>query len=422
MKKRFLSALLLMILLCSACVVSASAASYGTVFGGWLRLRANPSYDAAVITSYPTGSVVTVLSKSKGWCRVLTGDYRIGYMDQRYLIIDGKYPTPVKPTPPAKKRTWTTVNRTAWITSANGKGVRMRNAPEVNSYNVLGLYPVGRTVKEIRISNDGWSYIRIDGKYGYMMSQFLTTYFAPGPGHGSGGSGSGSPGHGSGSGGSGSGSPGHSPGSGGSGSGSPGHGPGSGGSGSGGSGSGSGSSNPGKPFTSIKLNITRPYVGDKLQVSAVPSDASFSAIWYDAGTNILLGTKKTYEVQPSDLGSRITVRVTGADGTVAELSTDPVTSGPSSSSSSSSSSSGFSTSSGFSSGSGSFAESAGFEGFHLPETEPESSPETESSPGSGSSGGEYDDLPDFVRRTLEQEGVYAQPADTGSDSSDDPDI
>ena len=85
MKKRRITAALCLMILCCAWAATAAAATYGTVFGGWLRLRANPSYSAAIITSYPNGSVVTVLSRSNGWCRVLTSDYRYGYMGHQQI-------------------------------------------------------------------------------------------------------------------------------------------------------------------------------------------------------------------------------------------------------------------------------------------------------------------------------------------------
>ena len=183
MKKKIRVAALLSLLLCVVFTASALAVTYGTVHGGWLRLRSAPSYSASVITSYRNGTVVTVLSQESGWARVLTADYRIGYMDARYLTISGSpYPQPTAaPTAVPYSRIWTDVNRTAYVTSANGKGVRMRSTPEVNKNNVMGLYPVGRTAFEIRRSNDGWSYIRIDAKYGYMMSQFLTGGYVPVP-------------------------------------------------------------------------------------------------------------------------------------------------------------------------------------------------------------------------------------------------
>ena len=182
--KRLFSLMLAVILVCLIWVVPASAAVYGTVRGGWLRLRAQPSYQAYVITSYPTGTVVTILSQSGGWCQVVTPDQRLGYMDQRYLTISGSstpgYVSPTYPTYPTSG-SWYDVNYTAYVTSANGKGVRLRRNPVVNSYNVLGLYPVGRKVTVLKRSNNGWSYIRIGSQEGYMMSQFLTTSYYPVP-------------------------------------------------------------------------------------------------------------------------------------------------------------------------------------------------------------------------------------------------
>ena len=180
--KRMLSFVIALVLLCVIWTVPASAAVYGTVRGGWLRLRAQPNYQAYVITSYPTGTVVTVLSQSGGWCQVVTPDKRLGYMDQRYLTISGSstpgYVSPTYPTYPTSGG-WYDVNYTAYVTSQNGKGVRLRRTPVVNSYNVLGLYPVGRRLTVLKRSNSGWSYVRIGSQEGYMMSQFITTSYSP---------------------------------------------------------------------------------------------------------------------------------------------------------------------------------------------------------------------------------------------------
>ena len=271
-------------LLCCLWAAPAFAATYGTVFGGWLRLRANPSYYAAVITSYRTGTVVTVLNRSNGWARVITPDYRIGYMDTGFLRIGSTQPT--SPPPPVS-RTWTDVNRTAQVISQNGKGVRMRSSPTVNDTNVMGLYPVGRTVREIRRSDDGWSYISIDGKYGYMMSEFLTSSYAP-------------------------------------------------------------PTPPPKPtekptakptekptdkptekptdkpteaptekptperidIENVKLDPFSPKVGDRVKIIVTPSNAEYTAVWF-RDENVLLGMNKEYTVQESDAGKVINVKVTG---------------------------------------------------------------------------------------------------------------
>ena len=179
--------MLVAIFICLLWVVPASATTYGTVRGGWLRLRAEPSYQAYVITSYPTGTVVTILSQASGWCQVVTPDRRLGYMDQRYLTISGSYsPSYIEPTYPTyptypSSSGWYNVNQTGYVTSANGKGVRLRRAPVVNGYNVLGLYPVGRTLTILKRNNSGWSYVRIGSQEGYMMSQFITTSYYPVP-------------------------------------------------------------------------------------------------------------------------------------------------------------------------------------------------------------------------------------------------
>ena len=285
MRKKAIAALLTAVVLCSLWAAPAFAAVYATVMGGWLRLRANPSYDATVIASYKTGSIVTVLSQSGGWARVLTGDYRLGYMDQRYLYYSGSAPTP---TAKPAARTWTTVNRTAWVTSQNGKGVRMRNAPEVNKYNVLGLYPVGRTVAELKVSNDGWSYIQIDGKYGYMMSRYLTTggVLPPPPvtappvitNH-----------------------PTATP-----------------------------SPTPAPTafipdgLSSVKLNTLNPLSGDQLKLTVKPAGIKYSVVWYRTDTKVLLSTANSYTVTDDDVGSAITVRVTASDGSTAEVTTNKV--------------------------------------------------------------------------------------------------
>ena len=174
--KKMLSLALAALLLFGLWVIPASAATYATVRGGWLRLRAEPSYQAYVITSYPTGTQVTVLQQLSGWCQVLTPDQRLGYMDSHYLTISGSTPGYVAPTYPVYPVSgdWVNVNRTGYVTSANGKGVRLRRTPNVDAYNVLGLYPVGRRVTVLKTSSTGWSYIRIGTQEGYMMSQFIT--------------------------------------------------------------------------------------------------------------------------------------------------------------------------------------------------------------------------------------------------------
>ncbi len=282
MKSKKIVSLLLLTVLLICLAAPGLATTYATVVGGWLRLRAEPSYEAKTITSYKTGSVVTVLSEEGGWCKVRTADYRVGYMDRRYLSFQ------VTPTP---SRTWVDINEYAWITSPNGLGVRLRNAPEVNSTNVLGLYPVGRTVYVYKQSNDGWSYIRVDTKHGYMMSKFLSnaridptgtqpstedafdemtrTYSTPMQTY---------------------------------------------------------TTTTAGVLQSATLSSTSPRVGDLLTLTVTPSTATFQVIWY-RDDNQLLSNTVSYRVQSGDLGHRLYVHVSGtgnSTGVNLDQFTDPV--------------------------------------------------------------------------------------------------
>ncbi len=278
MKNKLISGFLAVVLLCTAALpVLAASTVNATVMGGYLRLRMMPSYQALVIRSYRSGTVVTVLSRNNGWSQVVTPDGRTGYMDERYLSF-GTCPGP-EPT----HRIWTDVNRNYWVTSQNGRDVRMRSSPSVNNHNITGLYPVGRTVFVIKKSNDGWSYISIDGKYGYMMSKFLTpshvTPFTP-------------------------------------------------------------TQVPFCPtlipvvtatpspdvLTGVTLSNVSPRVGETIFISVYPASATYMVIWY-RDDNQLLSTSNQYTVAAGDAGHVIRVHVSGtgsSSGVIIDKSTNTV--------------------------------------------------------------------------------------------------
>ncbi len=275
MKNKLIAAFLAAVLLCLAALPGLAASTVNaTVMGGYLRLRMSPSYQARIIRSYRSGTVVNVLSRENGWSQVVTPDGRTGYMDERYLSF-GTCPPP-EPT----HRTWTDVNSNYWVTSQNGRGVRMRNSPSVNSRNIMGLYPVGRTAYVIKKSNDGWSYISIDGKYGYMMSSFLT------PSHVS-------------------------------------------------------PVCPTQPpvcptqvpvvtatpapdvLTGVTLSNASPRVGDTISISVTPAAATYMVIWY-RDDNQLLSTSNQYTVAAGDAGHVIRIHVSGT-GVSSGVTIDKVT-------------------------------------------------------------------------------------------------
>ena len=153
--KRFLAVLLVAVMLLSVLPATSMAASYATVVGGWLRLRSAPNFSASTITSYYTGTQVEILGSSGGWYKVQTPDGRTGYMYGNYLRMGGSVPS----------------EGTAYVTSYNGYGVRLRTGPS-KSYSKIGVYSVGTKVAVLQ-KGAVWDRIRVGSRVGWMMNEFL---------------------------------------------------------------------------------------------------------------------------------------------------------------------------------------------------------------------------------------------------------
>ena len=164
--KRFMAfCMVLALVICLIPVPQADAASMtATVKGGWLRLREQPNTNSKTINSYYTGTQVTILGTSGNWYYVRVNG-STGYMMGSYLSINADSGSSNAPSG--------NLNITAYVTSANGLGVRMRSGPGT-TYGVIGNYPVGTKVT-ILAKGTYWFQISINGQVGYMMSQYLTT-------------------------------------------------------------------------------------------------------------------------------------------------------------------------------------------------------------------------------------------------------
>ncbi len=159
--KRIALFFVVIVMMATLLPLSATAVTqYGTVTGGWLRLRSAPSFDATIYKSYYTGTVVEILGTSGSWYHVEAPDGYTGYMYSTYVTIGGSGGT------------------TAYVTSANGYGVRLRTGPSTG-YRVLAVYSVGTEVT-VLATGTIWSRIQIGSTVGYMMNEFLTTT-PPGP-------------------------------------------------------------------------------------------------------------------------------------------------------------------------------------------------------------------------------------------------
>ncbi len=130
-----------------------------------VRLRSGPGLGFSILGSYAPGTRCTVLSSGTNWSKIQIGS-RIGYMMSMFLTSEsgGSF----EPVPPQSG-----VGYTVYVTSRNGYGVNLRSGPD-KSYPSIGFYSVG-TQAQMIASGSSWSYICIGSRYGYMMSQFLTT-------------------------------------------------------------------------------------------------------------------------------------------------------------------------------------------------------------------------------------------------------
>lgn len=235
--------LLAMLVIGTALPLFPASAETATVYGGWLILRANPSFNAAKIASYPSGTVVTITGQNGSWYAVTAPDGKNGFMLGNYLRLQGggggysggssarvtsrnglnvrlrtgpgtgysvmsSYPPGTQVTILSSGKDWSKVQignftgymmskflttgqnngtsqefkpvslpvpneYTVWVTSNNGQGVNFRSGPS-QYYGSVGFYGVGTEATMVSLGNT-WSYIRIGDKYGYMMTKFLTT-------------------------------------------------------------------------------------------------------------------------------------------------------------------------------------------------------------------------------------------------------
>ena len=204
-------------------LASAAAVTYYRVNTTWLQAREKPSYDAKVVDSYRRDFAVTIERKGKdGWARVR---FRPGgaqvYVQTKYLEACSSYTayiskdntvlhkgpaTSFKSLGKLAKGTKVTVlthgaafdyvstprgkgyvrnthlsadkvakskssGKTAYIKNSSGKNVVMRKGPG-SKYKTIGSYRVGTKVTVLS-SQGRWYKVRVNGKTGYIMKQYV---------------------------------------------------------------------------------------------------------------------------------------------------------------------------------------------------------------------------------------------------------
>ena len=136
--------------------------------GKGVRLRHGPGTGYGVIRQYPVGTMVKILSWGTYW-HYVNIDGEKGYMMSDYLTT--RCPTP-DPEPDVDVDVDVDVSYTAYVTSSNGKSVRLRHGAGT-SYGVIDSYPVGTEVL-VHGKSGSWSQITVQGQQGYMMTKYLT--------------------------------------------------------------------------------------------------------------------------------------------------------------------------------------------------------------------------------------------------------
>ena len=136
-----------------------------------VRLRSGPGKGYSILASYAPGTKCTILSAGKNWCRIQIGSYT-GYMMTQFLTNNPVITPQPQPDIPDGSQ--------VYVTSKNGKGVNLRSGPD-KAYSSIGFYSVGTPAIMIT-KGSTWSYIKVGNRYGYMMTQFLTSTEPSDPG------------------------------------------------------------------------------------------------------------------------------------------------------------------------------------------------------------------------------------------------
>jgi SpoIID/LytB domain protein len=128
---------------------------------GYLNLRASGSYTASVLTTAPTGAVLTVFSRSGGWARVQYGA-TAAYASMDYLRFSDTYTGAAA----------SSGSTTAYVTVESGQTAPLQQTASTSG-TVLSQLSAGTAVSVTR--DDGsWAYVTVGSQSGYLRSDSLT--------------------------------------------------------------------------------------------------------------------------------------------------------------------------------------------------------------------------------------------------------
>jgi len=132
-------------------MAQAETASSALVKGGALNLRETASLTAKVLGQYPTGTLVEIIESGSEWHKVSVNG-KTGYMMAKYLTSDAS-------------------ESTATVRTNTGIGLNLREEPSLSG-KLITSYKPGTKITVLQ-KGATWSRVKVDGKEGFMATQYL---------------------------------------------------------------------------------------------------------------------------------------------------------------------------------------------------------------------------------------------------------
>jgi mannosyl-glycoprotein endo-beta-N-acetylglucosaminidase len=132
--------------------------------GSSLNMRQSPTTSAKILSKLSKDTVVAVLNEKDGWAQIKVNGIE-GYVSTQYLRSSKTSTTETKKT--------VSSTTTKLVNVAASSNLNMRTSPTTSSAIILKL----KKGKEVTVNSEskGWSKINVDGKEGYVSSEFLIT-------------------------------------------------------------------------------------------------------------------------------------------------------------------------------------------------------------------------------------------------------
>ena len=136
-------------------------AEQATVTGNEVNVRSGPGMAFSITDSLKRGTVVEVLNRSNDSWYQVSWDHGSGYVSSSYLELET-----------AAGTASVTVGLESTPGYINGMYVCLRSGPGT-SYSIIGTYSNGKTLT-ITGTSGAWKAVTIDGKEGYVFSQYVS--------------------------------------------------------------------------------------------------------------------------------------------------------------------------------------------------------------------------------------------------------